>query len=141
MAISQETKEIIPEIQISRWAEAQEDDALTVKPGSRSIQMHMSDGTGDPLLKYGSFGADVIRFDANKGVMNHTHEGDHILFVIKGEGFVEYNGVDHELSPGLCYFVPGSVDHAIKAKTELVLIAVGNDHRALDSKDRLEPTY
>ena len=127
-----------PEIQISRWADLTEDGAISVPSGVRPIQMCNSDGTGSPLVKSDKFGADVIRFGAGEGVTNHTHEGAHILFVIKGSGFVEYDGVDHVLEPGVCYLVPSMVDHAIKATTELVLIAVGNDHRALDSQDRLE---
>ena len=128
----------VPEIQISRWADMLDDETLSVPSGVRPIQMCSSDGTGSPLVKIDTFGADVIRFDAGKGVTNHTHEGAHILFVIKGRGFVEYDGVDHVLEPGVCYLVPSMVDHAIKATTELVLIAVGNDHRALDSEERLD---
>lgn len=131
-------KAVVPDIQISRWADLGADGTLSIPSGIRPIQMCSSDGTGSPLVKIDTFGADVIRFDAGKGVTNHTHEGAHILFVIKGSGFVEYDGVDHALEPGVCYLVPSMVDHAIKATTELVLIAVGNDHRALDSQDRLE---
>jgi hypothetical protein len=35
--------------------------------------------------------------------------------------------------------VPGAVDHAIHAREDLVLIAVGNNHRPLDSSDRMTP--
>ena len=138
MQTNKNIKIVTPEIQISRWADLGNNGNLNVPTGPRPIQMCSSDGTGSPLVKIGTFGADVIRFDAGKGVTNHTHEGAHILFVIKGSGFVEYDGVDHALEPGVCYLVPSMVDHAIKATTELVLIAVGNDHRALDSEDRLE---
>lgn len=124
-------------LQIAKWADASADCNLMVKGGALPFQMHHSDGTGQPLLKDGKFGADIIRFAAGKGVMNHTHEGAHILIVIKGEGFVEYNGVDYDLEPGLCYLIPGNVDHAIKATTELMMIAVGNDHRPVDSSARL----
>lgn len=91
--------------------------------------MAHSDGTARALLLYKKFGMDVIRFDAGKGVATHTHEGDHILVVLKGDGFVEYNGVDHPLSAGTTYMVPGSVPHAIKATSELVMLAIANDHR------------
>ena len=129
------------EIQTAFWADCRKDDTIEVHSGVRPIQMCNSDGTGSPLLTYKGFGADVIRFDAGKGVMNHIHVGDHILFVIKGRGLVEYNGVDHSLYPGICYLVPGHVDHTIKAETELILIAVGNNHQKLDSKDRMTPLY
>lgn len=129
------------ELQIAKWAEADADGKLCVLGGVLPYKMCNSDGTGMPLVKYKDFGADVIRFGAGEGVLNHTHEGDHILIVMKGVGFVEYNGVDHELTPGTCYLIPGHVDHAIKATTELVLIAVGNCHRALDSEDRMTPLF
>jgi quercetin dioxygenase-like cupin family protein len=127
------------EIQIAQFADLTESGFLTAKEGERPFKMCHSDGTGLPLLKLGKFGADVIRFAANEGVANHTHEGDHMLFVIKGTGFVEYNGTDHALHPGVCYLIPGHVDHAVKATTELVLIAVGNNHFPVDSEQRLEP--
>jgi mannose-6-phosphate isomerase-like protein (cupin superfamily) len=125
-----------PPIQISRWAEVK-DDNIVVASGARPIQMRNSDGTGLPLLKDDLFGADVIRFGPGKGVGNHVHIGAHILFVIKGRGFVDYDGVPYRLEPGLCYLVPKFVDHAIRAETELVLIAVGNDHRSLASEERM----
>ena len=91
--------------------------------------MASSDGTARALLLYKKFGLDIIRFGAGKGVSTHTHEGDHILLVLKGEGFVEYNGVDHNLQPGMAYMLPGSVPHAIKATSEIVMLAIANDHR------------
>lgn len=72
--------------------------------------------------------------------MNHTHVGSHILFVIKGSGYVTYEGRDHVLKPGVCYMVPSMVRHAIRATDELIIIAVGNDHRHLGSAERMEPS-
>lgn len=138
---NQNSSSVSEPIQISRWAEVDINGNLSVPAGERPHKMHCSDGTGLPLLLHKKFGADVIRFGANEGVMNHTHEGDHILFVLKGTGFVEYNGVDHELEPGVCYMIPGYVDHAIKATTELVLIAVGNNHFPVDSTLRMTPLH
>ena len=126
-------------LQIARWAQNSLDNKLIVEGGELPFKMCNSDGTGFPLLKDGKFGADIIRFAAGKGVMNHTHEGAHILIVIKGKGFVEYNGIDYKLEPGVCYLIPSLVDHAIKADTELVIIAVGNDHQPVDSIKRMQP--
>ena len=138
---AESTSKLVPPIQMAKWAELGDGGDLLVRSGPHVIAMCNSDGTGTPLVKHGLFGADVIRFGPNEGVMSHTHAGDHILFVIKGCGFVEYDGVDHVLEPGVCYLVPGTVDHAIKATSELVLIAVGNDHRPLDSDDRMVPSF
>lgn len=125
------------ELKIAAWANADDQGNLIVESGERPIKMMHSDGTGSPLFTSKGFGADIIRFPPNGKVGNHTHEGDHILFVIRGTGIVEYDGVQHELYPGLAYLVPGQVPHAIYAKEELILIAVGNDHRPLNSEDRL----
>ncbi|WP_273669988.1 cupin domain-containing protein [Janthinobacterium fluminis] len=112
---------------------------MKVERGQRSTQMANSMGTGDSLVEHNGFGADVIRFPAGGGVANHTHEGDHILFCIAGEGYVVYEGEPHKLYPGVCYFVLGSVDHAIKANSDLVLIAVGNKHHPVGSPKRMVP--
>lgn len=125
-------------IQISRWADYEPLNGLSIPEGKLPIQMCNSDGTGKPLLKEGKFGADIIRFGPGEGVSNHTHVGSHILFAIKGKGFVEYNGVNHALEPGVCYLIPSMVDHAVRATTELVLVVVGNDHRDLASQERLD---
>lgn len=131
----------LPKLQTALWAQQDDEGRLQITGQPRDIQMCNSDGTGNPLFAYKGFGADVIRFAAGKGVQNHTHDGDHILFVILGDGIVEYNGVENPLYPGLSYLIPGSVDHAIRAHTDLVLIAVGNQHQPLDSEARMTPTF
>lgn len=128
-------------IQTAIWAACNEDGTLAVDARERTVKMCNSDGTGEPLLALNGFGADIIRFAGGEGVMNHTHVGDHILFVVKGRGFVEYDGVEYKLYPGICYLVPGNVDHAIRATQNLVLIAVGNMHQPLDSEERMKPIY
>lgn len=128
----------VPGFQIARWADVSEEGQLHVEPGARPIQMSHSDGTGLPLVKLEAFGADVIRFAPGKGIMKHTHMGDSIIFVISGTGHVEYDGVQHDLAPGLSCLIPSMVNHAIQAATELVIIVVGNNHMALDSKDVLQ---
>lgn len=105
--------------------------------GEMDIQMMHSDGTARSLLLYKNFGADIIRFAPWKGVGTHTHEGDHILVVLVGNGWVEYNWIDYDLKPWIAYMVPWSVPHAIKANSELVLMAIANDHRPAGSEERL----
>ncbi len=121
------------------FAEVSADGILLIDDGVLPVQMVNSDGTGSALFSLNGFGADVIRFAAGKGVNNHTHQGDHILFTLKGKGVVEYEGVEHDLYPGVSYLIPGSVNHAIRAHENLVLIAVGNNHYPLDSSLRMEP--
>jgi quercetin dioxygenase-like cupin family protein len=117
------------------------DDKIQFKFDPREFvrKMANSGGFGKPLLSQNGFGADLIFFAAGKGVQNHTHPGDHILFVFEGEGYVIYEGVPHKLVPGGCYFVPGSVDHAIKAETDLVLLSCANHHFPVESTERMSP--
>lgn len=134
----------------AKWADF-EGEQLKSMEGVQPLQMQHSDGTALPLVLDDStpnkFGADIIRFPAGKGVGLHTHIGAHILMVTKGTGILIYttrHGLDgiaherHDMFPGMIYLVPSNVPHAIEATTELVLIAVGNDHRPADSSERLD---
>lgn len=131
------------DLQQARWADFDEvQKTLTSFEGKQPIQMAHSDGTALPLLLDDSlpakFGADVIRFEAGKGVGLHTHVGAHILLVTKGKGTLTYDTEKHPMFEGMIYLVSSNVPHAIDAETELVLVAIGNDHQPADSESRLE---
>jgi len=108
--------------------------------GPLDVAMHNSDATGRALLKNGPFAADLIRFPRGGRVELHVHPGTHMLFCVSGTGKVQYEDELHQLEPGVCYLIEDSVPHAIfgDAGSELTLIAVANDHYALDSARRLE---
>jgi quercetin dioxygenase-like cupin family protein len=108
-----------------------------VPPGELPITMHASDATAKPLLKSGEFGADLIRFPAGGSVADHTHAGDHMLFVVSGVGWVDYDGSPHRLEPGVCYLIPGEVRHGVRAETELTMLAVAARHIEVESVSRL----
>lgn len=108
--------------------------------GRLPVQMAKSQGTALPLLKSGDFGADLIRFAPGEGVAEHTHPGDHILVCISGEGWVDYDGEPTRLEPGVCYYVPGAVRHAIRSESELTLLSVANAHIDAGSPQRLDLT-
>lgn len=112
-----------------------------VERGARPVEMHLSDGTAQPLVAADGFGADVIRFGPGEGVDWHTHVGAHILFVQAGAGWLGYEEEAEavRLEPGICYLVPSNVRHRIAAETELIMLAVGNDHQPADSPTRLIP--
>jgi len=105
--------------------------------GRLPVRMHTSDGTAYRLVKHGSFGSDLIRFPAGGCVPDHTHVGDHILYVLGGSGFVDYDGEPWPLEEGVIYLIPGMIRHAIRATTELTLLAIGNEHRDAAAEDRL----
>lgn len=131
----------VQKFQFSKWADI-DGGLLKSLDGKLSVQMSDSDGTALPLLLDDSgeknFGADIIRFEAGEGVGLHKHIGSHILLVTKGEGILTYETEKHEMFPGMIYLIPSNTAHAIDAKTELVLIAIGNDHRPADSEERLD---
>lgn len=108
-----------------------------VTTGVLPVKMHASDATALELVSLAGFGADLIRFPVGGCVPSHTHPGSHILFVISGGGWVDYDGMTCPLQPGVCYLVPGGVVHGIRAETELTLLAVANDHRRAGAEDRL----
>ena len=42
----------------------------------------------------------------------HRHAPAEVYHVLKGNGFVEIDGVRHELAPGISVFIPGNAWHA-----------------------------
>lgn len=126
------------QLQRSTFADVNSDGELMPFKWEFGIQMMHSDWTAKPLLLLNNFWADLIRFAPGKGVGTHTHPWDHILLVMVWTGRVEYNWVDYELKPWVAYMVPGSVPHAIKAKDELVLMSIANEHRPAWSQERLD---
>jgi quercetin dioxygenase-like cupin family protein len=107
--------------------------------GNQPLTMSSSDATARILVETttGEFGADLLRFPAGGRVPMHTHVGDHVLIVIRGDGVLKTGGDDMSLEPGLIYLVESNVPHEIVATTELVLIAIGNDRRPPESAERL----
>lgn len=127
----------------AKWADFDKETTHLISfEGELPIQMRHSDGTALPMLvddaKSNKFGADIIRFAPGKGVGLHKHIGAHILMVTKGTGTLVYEDERHPMFEGMIYLVPSNVPHAIEAATELVLVAVGNDHKPADSEDRLD---
>jgi len=134
---------MIQKFQHARWANFDEESkTLKSLSGVLPIQMSHSDGTADPLVVDTSlsenFGADLVRFEAGKGVDLHTHVGAHILLVTKGKGILTYGKEKFPMFEGMIYLIPSNTPHAIDAETELVLIAVGNEHMPANSESRLD---
>jgi quercetin dioxygenase-like cupin family protein len=123
-------------LRIVSWAERTADDALRVATAERARPMQAHLATGDPLVGNGHLGADVIRCAAGGGFAPHTHIGDHLLFVVAGEGTITYDGRVYPTFPGQVYMVEGAVPHAVGAITDHVLLSIGTPHRAVDADDR-----
>lgn len=102
--------------------------------------MDGSEGLGLPLVKKGDFAADFLVFGPNQKTILHTHEGDHILIVAEGSGFLQYAGEVRPLHAGDCYLVEGLIPHLIEAGLNgLGLFAVSNKHYSVNSSDRMVP--
>ena len=132
--------------QQARWASYNAGkESLESMSGSQHIAMYGSDATAVPLVLDNSgeknFGADLIRFGPREKVALHEHTGAHILLVTKGEGVLTYHfdtkEETHQMYPGMIYLIPSNTPHSILATTELVLVAVGNDHQSAGSPNRL----
>ena len=122
-------------------AETEDFVVLSMPTGNLPVKMAASDATALPLVSHDGFGADLIRFGPGECVEEHIHPGAHILFVMRGTGTLTYEDERHALCPGLVYMIPGNVKHAIYADKlgtgDLLLIAVGNDHKPAWSGERL----
>ncbi len=112
---------------------------LLVDLGARSVPLEHSPATGQALASNGQLGIDLIRVEAGRGFQPHTHPGDHVLIVVGGDGTITYDGVVYPTSPGDLYMIDGNVPHAVGARTDHVILAVGSPHRPIDAPDRMTP--
>jgi quercetin dioxygenase-like cupin family protein len=94
--------------------------------------------TGRPLLSNGLLGADLLHLPAGEGFSPHTHPGDHLLFVLAGEGTITIDGTINRTTAGQAYLIEGAVPHAVGAVTDHIILAVGAPHRPLTSMERQE---
>lgn len=103
------------------------------------VPMVSSQALGLSLVKNGGFAADMLFFGPDKRTTLHTHPGNHILFVVKGSGRLFFDETSCALTEGTCYFVPGSIPHQVIANSsDMFLLSIADDHRPVDSPERLE---
>lgn len=130
-------------LQIVSWAESGElvadTQQLMVGLGPRPATLAHAPATGQALASNGQLGVDLIRLEAGKGFQPHTHPGDHVLIVVGGEGTITYDGVVYPTRSGDLCMIDGHVPHAVGARTDHVILAVGSPHRPVDAIDRMEP--
>ena len=86
-------------------------------------------------------GVDYMQMQPGSAFPLHIHNGDHILYVVEGEGIAEVNGKDHLLTKGDTIYVPANEPHAFKAsknKNEpFQILAFGYPHKNLSATDRM----
>jgi len=54
-------------------------------------------------------------FTLDKGgyAPRHSHEWQHILYIVEGKGTLFMDGENHPLTPGSTAYVPGGIEHQI----------------------------
>lgn len=134
-------------LRIVKWAERNFHDGwsqgfeggefLSVDSAPRPVQLAHSPATGQALVSNGWMGADLIRLEAGKGFVPHTHPGDHLLIVVFGEGTITYGGKIYPTEAGQMYMIEGSIPHAVGAITDHVIVAVGAPHRGVGDPERM----
>lgn len=105
---------------------------------SQWFAMHGSTAMGAPLVKQDNFAADVLKFEAGQKTKPHTHPGNHILFVVQGEGWLVFDGQQYRLKRSTCYFVPGSIVHQVGSNSFMLLLSIADHHFPVDSPQRME---
>jgi mannose-6-phosphate isomerase-like protein (cupin superfamily) len=87
----------------------------------------------------GSFlGCDFIWLHPESGFPMHTHPGDHILYVIRGAGFVHIDGRDILVGQGDVVHIPAEYPHRVfTSGSALLMAAFGHPHKEIDSQERM----
>ncbi len=136
-------RQFIPEEHINNVLEGELVD-LYDNHGNRLEGIKGRVGISAPSKTGFRIGIDYMEMSIGSSFPLHTHEGDHILYVIEGKGVASVNGKDHFLKEGDAIFVPSEYPHAFRALTieegnePFKFVAVGNPHRPLTSKDRMK---
>ena len=130
-----------PPVEICEWAADDGRDAggqrllVGMDPGPFRVPKTRA-ATGRSLVSNGYLGSDILHIPAGEGFAPHTHPGDHLLFVVGGQGSITVNGAITPTRAGQVYLIEGAVSHAVGAITDHVILAVGAPHRSLTSMDR-----
>jgi quercetin dioxygenase-like cupin family protein len=98
-------------------------------------------GVSAPGLDGSAIGIDLMEMQPGSAFPRHVHSGDHVLYILSGEGIAEVNGQEHRLVEGDSIFVAAEQPHAFKAPESnsgpLILLAIGHPHKLLSSLDRM----
>jgi quercetin dioxygenase-like cupin family protein len=98
-------------------------------------------GVAAPNAEGRELGIDLIEMEPGAAFPLHTHEGDHILYILTGHGYVHVDGVDHPARAGDTLFIPAAYPHGVKTDPtfprRFVFLAVGYPHRHLEATDRM----
>jgi quercetin dioxygenase-like cupin family protein len=87
-------------------------------------------------------GADFIKMEPGAAFKPHTHVGVHVIYFMKGRGFVTMENERVDVRAGNVIYIPGSYVHAVgvppDAEEPLVFVATGHPHKAVNSPERMQ---
>jgi quercetin dioxygenase-like cupin family protein len=111
------------------------DDACRPLPGIRG-----RDGVSAEAAFGQAIGADLIEVQAGRAFPHHVHAGEHILYVVAGQGLVHVDGQAHAIHTGDTIYIPAEYPHSVSNPHQaqaLVLLTVGIPHRPVAAPDRM----
>lgn len=92
-------------------------------------------GIRDQKLDGASIGADFIRMQPGSSFPLHTHDGDHELYVIHGNGLVFIDSMNVRVHEGHLIHIPAEYPHQVwvpgEATSPFIFIAMGHPHRLI----------
>jgi quercetin dioxygenase-like cupin family protein len=87
------------------------------------------------------FGADLIEMEPGSAFPLHTHDGDHLLYILRGTGYVHIDGRDRHVAVGDTIYIAANHAHGVKTDPQctinFVLLAVGIPHKHISAHDRM----
>ena len=87
-------------------------------------------------------GLDLMEMQPGSLFPLHTHNGDHLIYIVSGCGIAQVGEKDNSLKQGDSIFIPAELPHGFNtypdAKEPLVLVAVGHPHTHLSSTQRMK---
>jgi len=99
--------------------------------GKRGVRAQKADGS--------YIGCDFIRMQPGSAFPMHTHEGDHVLYIVYGEGFVHIDGRDIAVRADHVIHIPAECPHRVWcAERSLMFAATGHPHIHVDAHDRMK---
>ncbi len=67
--------------------------------------------------------AGILRLEPGEEDTQEPHQSDEVYYVVRGDGFLNINGKDHDVSEGMSYFVAKNIPHHFHGnKKELVVL-------------------
>lgn len=116
---------------------------IQVRDGRGGDLVGVTGHSGPRAIGYSGapLGLDQIIMEPGTRFDLHEHEGDHILYVLAGEGAIDIDGVLHPLREGDAVFVPAEHPHGVTtvdgAGKPFTFLAFGIPHHPLHDEDRM----